>query len=265
MQRIILKVGSSSLTNQVGRLEFSKILQVVEQIIELRLQGKEVLLVSSGAIAAGTERLGWNRSNLSVPEKQAAAAVGQAKVIENYTKLLEEFGYLGAQILLTREDMDDAGRKFHLGNTIEVLLTGGVIPIFNENDSVAVEEIRFGENDQLAAMIAVLVHADCLLLLTDIDGLYSDNPADNPAAVRIPVVETITDEIMKTAGNSGSLVGTGGMRSKLEAAKFATAHGVEVRILPALERGVAVKSLTGEDIGTRFLIHPSAHKRSRVN
>lgn len=252
--RIVLKVGSSSLTNQDGQLQFPKLLQIVEQIVELTRVGYEVLLVTSGAIAAGVDRLGWNRTMLSVPEKQAAAAVGQAKLIEKYTNLLQEFGFLGAQILLTREDIDHEKRSIHLKNTMQTLLAHHVIPIINENDSVAVEEIRFGDNDLLAALVAVLIQADYLFLLTDIDGYYTDNPLTNPNAIRVPVIKSITNEILNTAGEAGSTVGTGGMRSKVEAARLATTHGVEVRILPSIIRNVAMKSLQGEDVGTRFLI-----------
>lgn len=253
MDRIVLKVGSSSLTDEQGKLQFLKILQIVQQVTELKNQGQQVLLVSSGAIAAGVELLGSIRSSMTVPEKQAAAAVGQAKLIEKYTNLFQEFGYLGAQILLSREDMDDPVRSDHLRNTIEALLAKGVIPIFNENDSVAVEEIRFGDNDQLAAKVAILVEAKTLLLLTDIDGLYSDNPKTNPGAVRVPVVHQITEELLLTAGAAGSSVGTGGMRSKVLAAKIATENGVCVHILPSGVQNSVVRSLAGEDLGTQFL------------
>ncbi|TDY50191.1 glutamate 5-kinase [Alicyclobacillus sacchari] len=256
-QCAVVKVGSSSLTDGSGVLAIAKMERLVKQIATLyREGGWHVVLVSSGAIAAGLGKLGWQRARISMPEKQAAAAVGQTALMEEYERLFAKEGLHVGQLLLTRADVEDRKRFVHIRNTVQALLRHDIVPIINENDTVAVEEIRFGDNDSLAGLAALVSEADRLVLLTDIDGLYTANPRTDPSAKRIEVVAEVTDEIERLAGGAGSVVGTGGMRTKLIAAKAAVRAGVEVVIASAETPDVLRRVLAGEAVGTRFLASP---------
>ncbi|WP_018130262.1 glutamate 5-kinase [Effusibacillus pohliae] len=255
-KRIVVKVGSSSLTDAQGRLSTGHISRLVDQIANLQAEyGCQVILVSSGAVAAGLGKLGWHRPHITMPEKQAAAAVGQGLLIELYQKLFAERGMMIAQLLLTRSDIEDRRRFIHIRNTAETLLRHGILPIVNENDTVTVEEIRFGDNDTLGSLVALVTEADLLVLLTDIDGLYTANPRTHPNARRISDVWQITPELEEAAGGVGSAVGTGGMRTKLTAARIAVDSGIDVVVASSSEPDVLRRIWSGEPVGTRFHAH----------
>jgi glutamate 5-kinase len=252
-KRIVVKVGSSSLIDQNGNISYEKMNNLVDQIALLQIEEKQqVVLVSSGAIAAGLGALKWPRQNITMPEKQAAAAVGQGLLINQYQKLFMEKGIYTAQILLNRSDIEDRKRFIHIRNTIETLLRNGILPIINENDSVTVEEIRFGDNDTLGGLVSLVSEADLLIILTDIDGLYTGHPQKDPSARLIPEVKEITPELEKIAGGSGSAIGTGGMRTKISAARIATHSGVNVIIASGAEEKVLSRIIHGEKLGTYF-------------
>lgn len=254
VRRIAVKVGSSSLTDDTGRISLSKMQVLVEQLVRLQRNGQwQPILVSSGAVAAGIERLGWRRETITMPEKQAAAAVGQGILLDAYQRLFADHGIAIAQLLLTRADIEDRKRFIHIRNTFETLLRAGVVPIINENDTVAVEEIRFGDNDTLASLVALLADADLLVLLTDIDGLYTGHPQKDPSASLLTEVAEITQEIEDMAGDAGSRVGTGGMRTKITAAKIATASGIDTVVASGADMTVLSKIAQGDAVGTRFL------------
>ncbi|GAB4264943.1 glutamate 5-kinase [Thermincola ferriacetica] len=250
---IVVKIGSSTLTHHTGKLDLRQMEQLVRELQDLRNQGKEVLLVSSGAVGAGMGRLGLGKKPRSIPEKQAVAAVGQGILMHMYEKMFAEYGGTVAQVLLTREDMMDRKRFSNARNTLSALLKMNVLPIINENDTVAVEEIRFGDNDTLSAMVASLINADLLVILSDIDGLYSGNPKTDPHAQLINVVEEITPAIEQLAGGAGSDLGTGGMATKIYAARLAMTSGVPVIIAHGRRKQVLSDIVKGEEIGTLFL------------
>lgn len=252
-RRVVVKIGSSSLTAENGTLSSEKMKSLVNQLVYLcNVRHSDVILVSSGAVAAGLSRLGWNRASITIPEKQAAAAVGQSYLIEMYRDLFAGSGLEIAQLLLTRADIEDRKRFIHIRNTLETLLRHHIVPVVNENDTVAVEEIRFGDNDTLASLVALVAQADLVVLLTDIDGLYDKNPRVSPEAKRISDVWEITEQIEHMAGGEGSLAGTGGMRTKLTAAKIATNSGIDVVIANSNEPQVLEQVLLGNGIGTVF-------------
>lgn len=262
--RIVVKVGSSSLTDpSTGLLSSEKIHTMSDQLAPL-LQNPmyEVIIVSSGAIAAGRGKLGWQTTR-TLPEKQAASAVGQSLLIDMYQREFAVLHRVVAQILLTRADIEDRRRYVNIRNTMETLLHARVLPIVNENDTVAVSEIRFGDNDSLAALVAILLSAQYLVLLTDIDGLYTGDPRVDLDAKRIAKIEKIDDHIRSLAGDEGSSVGTGGMRTKLRAAEMAMDSGIEVVIAATHETNVLSRLLAGEQVGTHFISskdHRSARK-----
>jgi glutamate 5-kinase len=229
-KRIVVKIGSSSLTNEKGEIDQEKLTDHIEAVAALRKEGHEVLLVSSGAVAAGFKGLGYPSRPTTLKGKQAAAAVGQSLLIQSYLKGFSEFTILPAQILLTRTDFSNRDRYKNAYSTIMELLERGILPIINENDTVSVEELTFGDNDMLSALVSGLVHADRLIILTDINGIYDANPQINPSAKRIEQLEEVTDELLLAAEGSGSKVGTGGMKSKLIAVKTALSLGVPVFI-----------------------------------
>lgn len=261
-KRVVVKIGSSSLTDSQGFISEQQMATLITQLADLQLHDHiQVILVSSGAVAAGLGRLGWSRGQITVPEKQAAAAVGQGLLIEQYQKQFSAKGIQMAQLLLTRSDIEHRHRFIHIRNTIEPLLQNGIIPIVNENDTVAVDEIRFGDNDTLASLVALVSAADQLILLTDIDGLYDANPKEVPDAQLIAEVHEITDEIKQLAGDAGSEFGTGGMQTKLVAAEIAMQSGIEVVIASSAEPNVLKRVQQGEAIGTRF--HAATRYTSR--
>lgn len=262
--RVVVKVGSSSLTGDGGRISVTKMTALVRQVARLHQElNGQVVLVSSGAIAAGIGKLGWDRATCTMPEKQAAAAVGQQLLMSTYERLFAEEGIEIGQMLLTRSDIEDRKRFLHIRNTMTTLLHHGILPIVNENDTVAVDEIRFGDNDTLGSLVALVAEADQLILLTDIDGIYSSNPKHNPNAQKIEDVWTITDELERVAGSSESAVGTGGMRTKVAAAKIAVQSGIDVIVAASYTENVLLRVLNGERVGTMFHAlpdHPSAKK-----
>ena len=255
IQRVVVKVGSSSLTEAGGILSEKKMNDLVEQVTFLIQQGLEVILVSSGAVAAGVGRLGWVRASITIPEKQAAAAVGQSALMDTYQKYFQKHHLPVAQLLLTRLDLEDRKRFIHIRNTIETLLKKGIVPIVNENDTVAVDEIRVGDNDTLSSLVAIVAEADLLVMLTDIDGLYTKDPRKDPLAKKIDEVHVITKELEEIAGGSRSIVGTGGMRTKMTAAKIAVKSGMQVVIASSKEPAVLEKIIRGDKVGTRFYPH----------
>ncbi|PTQ51649.1 MAG: Glutamate 5-kinase [Brockia lithotrophica] len=261
-RRIVVKVGTHSLTDERGELRYEKFEQVVADVADAVRTGHEVILVSSGAIALGAFLLGWRRDLLTLPEKQAAAAVGQTQLMKAYAECFAERGLAVGQILLTRDDLDDRRRYVHLSNTLETLLRHRILPIVNENDSVAVEEIRVGDNDTLAAALAGAITADLVALLTDVEGLYDQNPRLHPDARLISEVHELTPEIWALAEGAGTSVGTGGMRTKLEAAHIATSMGVDLVVLRAGE-GRLGRFLAGEPVGTLFHRRPAPRGKKR--
>lgn len=229
-KRIVVKIGSSSLTNDQGEIDQIKFQDHIEALSELRKRNHEVILVSSGAVAAGFKRLGYPARPLTTKGKQAAAAVGQGLLIESYIEKFSDFGIVPAQLLLTRNDFSNREQYRNAFATVEELLERGILPIINENDTVAVEELTFGDNDMLSALVSGFIHADQLIILTDVNGLYDSNPNQNPHAKRLDYIEEITEEMFDGARGTGSKVGTGGMKSKLLAAQTALSLGVPVFI-----------------------------------
>ncbi|MBS4176799.1 glutamate 5-kinase [Lederbergia citrea] len=229
-KRIVVKIGSSSLTNDKGEIDQEKLNDHIHAVAALRKAKHEVILVSSGAVAAGFARLGYPSRPVTIKGRQAAAAVGQGLLIESYIEKFSEFNIIPAQILLTRNDFSNRDRYRNAFATIMELLERGILPIINENDTVSVEELTFGDNDMLSALVSGFIHADQLIILTDINGLYDSNPRVNPLAKKLDVLEDITDEMLEGADSAGSKVGTGGMKSKLLAAKTALSLSVPVFI-----------------------------------
>lgn len=252
VKKVVVKVGSSSLTHNTGLLNLSAIDHLVRDLSNIHNRGIEVVLVSSGAISAGMGRLGFAEKPHTIPEKQACAAVGQVRLIHTYDKLFAEYGNISSQILFNRDDMSDRVRFLNARNTFFSLLKLGVIPIVNENDALTVDEIKFGDNDTLSAMVSSLIEADLLIILSDIDGLYDSNPKDNPDAKLIKVVNEINEDIEKMAGGAGSSIGTGGMATKIKAGKIATTSGTSMIIANSNERNVITRIFDGEEIGTYF-------------
>lgn len=252
-RRIVIKVGSSTLTHDTGKLNFAKIDKLVMQIADLMNQGKEVILVSSGAVAVGVSRLGLSEKPKTIPGKQAAAAVGQGILMHTYEKIFADYGRTVAQVLLTKADSVDRKRYTNCKNTFLALFEHGVIPIVNENDVVAVDEIKIGDNDTLSAIVASIVDADVLLILSDIDGLYTANPRTDKNAKLVEVVGDITLEIEQSAGGAGSSVGTGGMATKISAAKIAVNSGTSMVIASGEAPNVIYRVMQGENVGTLFL------------
>lgn len=253
VKRIVVKVGSSTLSYNNGKLNVGQMELLVRELADLRNSGKEVILVTSGAQGAGIGKLGLGCKPKNIPEKQAVAAIGQGLLMHMYEKLFAEYGVVVAQILLTKEDMVDRKRFLNARNAINALFTMEALPIINENDTIAVDEIRFGDNDTLSALVASLTDAELLILLSDIDGLYTGNPnLDNTAAL-ISLVTEINDDLEKLAGGSGSSLGTGGMVTKIQAARIATNSGCPMVIAHGQERNVIRRILNNEELGTLFL------------
>ncbi|MGO4269083.1 glutamate 5-kinase [Paenibacillus sp. TAF58] len=251
-QRIVVKIGSSSLTSDTGGLNPNKIRFFASELAQLKQDGHQVLLVTSGAVAAGFTSLGYRTRPKVLHEKQAAAAVGQALLMQAYHEAFASHGISVAQILLTRYDFSNRKRVQNALMTIDELLQRGVVPIINENDTVSVDELKFGDNDTLSALVGNLVKANKLIIITDMDGLYTDDPRKNANAQRIDRVDAISDELFSFAGGSGSSVGTGGMRSKVEAARIAMRGGVPVFIGRVLEPGDLLHAVDGSGKGTYF-------------
>jgi glutamate 5-kinase len=260
-KRVVVKVGSSILTD-AGVLRRRVFADLTRQISTLQDEGREVVLVTSGAIAIGSRVLGWTHPGRSIPEKQAAAAVGQIGLVELYRKLFAKRGKQVAQILLTRTGLEDRDRFLNARRTFATLLDLGVVPIVNENDTVATEEIRFGDNDNLSANIVNLVGADLLVLLTDVEGLYAEPPRAGEAKPPLhDVVEVLTPEIERAAQGSSHAFGRGGMTTKIEAAKAAARSGAATIVCSGTVKDALLRACAGERVGTLFL--PGARMSSR--
>ncbi len=254
-KRIVVKIGSSSLTHsETGNIDLSKLEKLVRVLTNIRNMGKDVVLVSSGAIAVGRNKMGLKPGKLSLPEKQACAAIGQATLMMIYQKLFSEYGQNVAQVLMTKITMVNEPNRTNAVNTFNELLNLGVIPIVNENDTVSTDEIQVGDNDRLSAIVSVLSNADLLILLSDIDGLYTDDPNKNPDAKMVKLVEKI-DEHLEDMGkeSSSSGIGTGGMSAKIKAAKIATKSGIDMVIANAFDVSIVEDIVNGKDIGTLFI------------
>ena len=256
-KRIVVKIGSSSLTHpETGELNLLKIEKLVRILCDLKGEGKDVVLVSSGAIAAGRQALGGQKRPVSISEKQAYAAVGQARLMMVYQKLFSEYNHVAAQVLLTKDTMTNEVSRYNAQNTFDELMNLGSVPIVNENDTVSTHEIQFGDNDRLSAIVAALIGADLLILLSDIDGLYSDDPRKNPNAKFIGLVEEITPDLLAMGkATSGSDVGTGGMSAKLAAARIATDSGSDMIIANGENVEVIQELMEGKEKGTLFMAH----------
>jgi len=252
-KRVVVKVGTSTLTHSTGKLNLWRIEKLVRELADLANQGKEMILVTSGAVGAGMELLKLKDKPKTIPEKQAAAAVGQGILMHTYEKFFGEYGQVVAQVLLTREDSVKRTRYTNCRNTLLTLIKMGVIPIINENDAVSIDELKIGDNDTLSAMVASIVDADVLIILSDIEGVYTDNPQSNPNAQLIGEIADITPEIEALAGGAGSLRGTGGMYTKIQAGKIAVNSGISMVIASGLHDGVLRDVLAGEKVGTIFL------------
>ncbi len=263
-KRIVVKVGSSILTDEDGTISKERILYITEGIVSLVRKEKEVVLVSSGAVAAGRGRLKNIVDEGRIPSKQALSAVGQGLLMSIYNDIFSIYNIPVAQILLAPEDISHRKKYLNAKNTFKYLFHWGVIPIVNENDTVAVTEIKFGDNDTLSALVSGLVDADLLILLSDVDGLYDKNPAVFKDARLIPEVDEITPSIEALAGDKGTDRAVGGMKTKLKAAKIATMSGVNMIIANGFKRGILSQILNGEEVGTLFLTKKEVlHSRKR--
>lgn len=251
-KRVVVKVGSSTLTHHSGHFNIRRVEQLVKVLADIQNSGKEVILVSSGAIAVGVGKLNMRERPADMASKQAAAAVGQCELMYLYDKMFSEYNHTVSQVLMTRDIVDNEERRLYAMNTFHKLIEFGTIPIVNENDTVSVEEIEFGDNDTLSAIVAQLVQADALILMSDIDGLYTDNPRTNPDAKLIPYVEEITPEIEALAGGAGSSRGTGGMITKIHAAQIACGSGIDMAIINGEDPSLLYRLFDGEAIGTHF-------------
>lgn len=255
--RLVVKIGSSSLTDKKGGLSESKLSEHVNAISRLKDEGHEVILITSGAVAAGFRTLGYPGRPITLAGKQAAAAVGQGLLMKGYADHFRANGYTAAQLLLTRHDFSSEDQYKNAFTTLSELLKRGAIPIINENDSVSVEELTFGDNDRLSALVSGLIHADQLIILTDVNGVYDANPAKKADARRFSFLKEIPADLLNQAGEAGSHVGTGGMRSKLEAAQTALSLGVPCFIGTGTGPDKLVKILNGEGEGTYIGTSPN--------
>jgi len=252
-KRIVIKVGSSSLTHsETGLTDLITMEKLVRELTDLHNRGKEVILVSSGAIAVGRKTIGMKNRPTEVSEKQACASIGQARLMMMYQKIFMEYNQVASQILMTKDTLVDEKSRENARNTFETLLSMGVIPIVNENDTVSTYEIQFGDNDTLSAIVSALVQADLLILLSDIDGLFTDDPNKNPDAKFIEYVNRVDERFEQMAKGSASDVGTGGMTTKINAAKLATSAGADMIIANGSDMGIIHRIIDGERIGTMF-------------
>lgn len=259
-QRIVVKVGSTTITHEeTGNINFTKLEKLVRILTDLHNQGKEVVLVTSGAVAVGRKSIGMQERPKTISEKQACAAIGQASLMTVYQKLFSEYHQPCAQILLTKFTVINEISRQNACNTFEELFKLGVIPIVNENDTVSTDEmvnLGIGENDTLAALVTALIHGDLVVLLSDIDGLYSDDPKKNPEAVFFHQIDDLSESVLGMAKGSSSSVGTGGMQTKLSAAKIATESGADMIIANGADIENLRRVMDGEQVGTLFCAHP---------
>lgn len=255
IKRIVVKVGTSTLTYDTGKINIRRMSKLAQVLSDLKNAGIEIVLVTSGAISVGVGKLGLKERPHDTPGRQAAATVGQCELMFLYDKFFGEYGNITGQLLVTKDDFDDEERHRNLHNAFMKLFEYGAIPIVNENDSVAVDEIVFGDNDSLSAHVAEIVDADTLIILSDIDGLFSANPREDENAVLIHSVDKITDDILALAGGSGTSRGTGGMITKLHAAQIASAAGINTVVMNGSDPEEIYKLLDGRQIGTLFKAH----------
>lgn len=255
-KKIVIKIGSSSLIHaQTGGVDFRRMEKLVRIICDLKNQDKDVVLVSSGAIGVGYQALGLKSKPKTTSLKQACAAIGQGQLMMMYQKLFMEYNHLAAQVLLTFDAITDEERRRNAENTLNELLQQDVIPVVNENDTVATEEIEFGDNDTLSAIVANLINADLLILLTDIDGFYTDDPHKNPDAVKLSIVTEITEDLKNMAKGAVTNYGTGGMSTKIAAARIAVDSGADMAIIDASNLNLINCLMDGDDVGTLFIAH----------
>lgn len=252
VKRVIVKIGSGVLSDEAG-LDQPMLASIASDLCDLREQGLELIVVSSGAVAAGKGQLGIVGRPRTIPQKQAAAAIGQTRIIRAYKETFLGRGQMVAQILLTRDDLSNRRRYLNARNTLTTLLEYGVTPIVNENDTVVVEELRFGDNDNLSALVTSLIEGDLLVILSDVDGFYDSDPSENPAAQLIPLVERITPQIEALAGEAKGTLGTGGMATKVKAAKRVGLAGVGTLIVNGRTPGILRRVFAGEEVGSYFL------------
>jgi len=253
VRRIVVKIGSSLLADAESGIRQDVIDHLVDELAAMIVSGKQVAVVTSGSVALGRVRLGWVDRELTVHEKQAAAAIGQPKLMRAYGQAFARHGMSVAQMLLTKDDLRHRRRYLNASNTSETLFSAGVVPVVNENDTVVVSEIKFGDNDSLGALVSLVVDADLVVMLTDVQGLYDRNPAEHADARRIGIIQHLDEAHFAMAGDAGSAFGTGGMASKLAAARVATRGGVAAAIISGKEKGALTRLLAGEDEGTLFL------------
>lgn len=251
-QRIVVKLGTSTLTAGTQQLNRQRMLEIVQQVARLHQQGHEMVVVSSGAMAAGRERLNFPDLERALPAKQMLSAIGQGRLMHLYSQLFDLFEIVVGQVLLTRDDLGDRARYLNIRDTLTTLLEHRIVPIINENDTTATHEIRVGDNDNLSALVANLLEADLLVILTDQPGLFNADPRKNPEAQLIALVEQINDETYALAGGAGSNIGTGGMVTKIQAAQLASRSGVMTVIASGKEPDVLARIMSGDSVGTRF-------------
>ena len=251
-KRFVIKIGSNILSHDLIGLNTEIIRRLAENISKIASMGYEVVIVSSGAVAAGMKKLGLKSKPRDIRLKQAAAAIGQSTLMWAYEKAFAEYKHKVAQILLTRDDFSDREKYINSKNTIITLLSYGIIPVINENDTITTDEIKFGDNDNLAALVSILIEAEKLIILSDVDGLYQENPKTCPTAKLIPYVDEITCDIQNIAEGAGSSVGTGGMYSKILAAQKATSHGIAVNITNGKRPDLLISIIEGKKSGTFF-------------
>jgi len=252
VDRVVLKIGSSSLSYPNGKLNYSRLEKLAMVIADVMNSEKEVVIVSSGAVAVGAGRLKMQEPPEALVPRQALAAIGQAELIRIYQKSFDDYNQLVAQVLLTRDGLEDEERRNNARNTLNELMKMKIIPIINENDTVSTAEIQFGDNDNLSAKVAVLLDAGLLIILSDIDGLFSEDPKNNHSAEIISVVTEFTDDIEQMAVSSTSAFSRGGMTTKLQAAKYCMENGVDVAIINGNDPGNILGVIDGQDIGTFF-------------
>ncbi|MBQ3063772.1 MAG: glutamate 5-kinase [Clostridia bacterium] len=250
-RRIVVKIGTSTLTHEEGHLNLRRIETLVKTLSDFKNAGKEIVLVSSGAVSAGVARLGTHRPTCT-KEKQAMAAVGQSELMKLYSRFFSDYGHTVAQMLLTKDVIDNPERRAAAEDTFSTLLEMGCVPIVNENDCISTTELNFGGNDTLSAYVALVCHADLLINLSDVDGLYDSDPRKNPHAKRIDTVAALTDEIRAMAGGAGTARGTGGMATKLTAAKIVTDMGIPMYIVNGKDPLILYELLDGAHVGTYF-------------
>ena len=260
MRKLVVKIGSSTLTDSEGRIDRAILHGLADQIARVKEAGWQPIVVTSGAIACGLEALHIDSRPSDMPSLQAAAAVGQSILSGSYAEALAPYGLTTGSVLLTRRDTADRGAYLHARDTFNRLIDLGAVPIVNENDTVSVEQIRFGDNDTLAALVACLVNADLVVILSDIDGLYDANPREDAQAQLIERVESITPEVMASAGGTGSVVGSGGMVTKLKAARVLMSAGIPMVVCHGEAEDALVRLANGEQVGTYFVPHEQRHE-----